>query len=515
MKAPLVILLAALLACTPRQEQGHGHDHGHAQEPERPGLSFTHWTEHTELFVELPALVVGLDSAFAAHVTRLADFTALDHGEVSVVLSSSQGEERFSVQKPSVPGIFRPIAKPKHSGPHQLVVLVVTEGFSARHELGAVEVYPNEAAAHKALPEEPEVPGRITFLKEQQWPIRMATVPAAERAMSSSFRTFGTLVPPPEASSTLSAPSAGRVLTAGSFPRVGQRVRTGDVLLVLAPRLEAADQATLDLSTRNAETELAFAEREQARVEAMRTEGVVTERRIAEVGHAVKEARASLEAAQRRTAQFRGAQGAGGSRAAGAIQIRAPFDGVIAELLTQPARFVEAGAPLIRVINTDQLLLEAHVAEEDAHKIASVQGAWAEVEGGRGSLELARDALVGSAPEIDEHSHSIAVYFSVRNTEQRFTSGALADVHLLSGEPQTLLALPEEALIDDNGLWVAFVEVEGEAFERRILEIVVRDRGFVGVRGNLHAGERVATHGAYAVKLAASSGAVPAHGHSH
>ncbi len=518
MKVRTIAFLAALLGCTPppaAHDEQPRHDQGHAVEDERPGLSFTHWTEHTELFVELPALVVGRESAFAAHVTTLVDFSALDRGEVSVVLRSSQGEERFAVQKPSMPGIFRPVAKPKHGGPHQLSVLVVTERFSAQHDLGVVEVYSSEAAARKALPEAPEAPGRIVFLKEQQWPIRLATAPAAERALSSSFRTFGTLVPPPEASSTLSAPSAGRVVTVGRFPRVGQKVRAGDVLLMLAPRLEAADQATLDLSTRNAETEVAFAEREQARVDAMRTEGVVTERRLAEVAHAVKEARASLEAAQRRTAQFRGAQGVMGGRAAGAIQIRAPFDGVVAELLTQPARFVEAGAALLRIVNTDQLLLEAHVAEEDAYRIRSIQGAWADVEGAAGRLELARDTLAGSAPEIDERSHSIEVYFNVRNSDGLYTSGALADVHLLVGEPQTLLALPEEALIDDNGLWVAFVEVEGEAFERRILEVLARDRGYVGVRGNLRAGERVATRGAYAVKLAASSGAVPAHGHSH
>ncbi len=518
MKMLRLACLATLLACTTQPKSPldeHGHGHSHATEDERPGLSFTHWSEHTELFVELPALVAGKESAFAAHVTDLGDFAALERGEVTVVLSSSAGEERFSVKRPSVPGIFRPVAKPTRVGPATLTVLVTSERFSVRHELGSLEVYTDEAAARKALPAEPEASGRITFLKEQQWPIRMATAAVGERALSPSFRTYGTLVPPTEARSTLSAPSAGRVLPAGSFPHVGQQVKAGDLLLLLVPRLEAADQASLDLSTRNAETELGFAERELARVEAMRSEGVVTERRLAEVTHTVKEARAGLDAARKRAAQFRGALGAQGARNAAAVQLRAPFGGTIAQLWVQPAAFVEAGAPLVRIVNDDQLWLEAHVPEEDAHRIRALEGAWAHVEGGEVRLDLGKDALVGAAPEIDESSHSVAVYFAFDNTDHRYTSGALADVHLLSGSPQTLVAVPEEALIDDNGLWVAFVEVEGEAFERRILEVIVRDRGYVGVRGNLRAGERVATRGAYAVKLAASSGSVPAHGHSH
>jgi membrane fusion protein, heavy metal efflux system len=43
----------------------------------------------------------------------------------------------------------------------------------------------------------------------------------------------------------------------------------------------------------------------------------------------------------------------------------------------------------------------------------------------------------------------------------------------------------------------------------------VRDRGFVEVLSGVRAGEHVVTRGAWSVKLAASSGSIPAHGHSH
>lgn len=66
-----------------------------------------------------------------------------------------------------------------------------------------------------------------------------------------------------------------------------------------------------------------------------------------------------------------------------------------------------------------------------------------------------------------------------------------------------------------SGMFVVFVQVEGEAFERRVVRLGARDRGYVEVLGGLHAGEHVVTRGAWSVKLAASSGSIPAHGHAH
>jgi multidrug efflux pump subunit AcrA (membrane-fusion protein) len=88
-------------------------------------------------------------------------------------------------------------------------------------------------------------------------------------------------------------------------------------------------------------------------------------------------------------------------------------------------------------------------------------------------------------------------------------------VHIVNGEERTALAVPESALVDDSGMFVVFVQVEGEAFERRVVRLGARDRGYVEVLGGLRAGDHVVTRGAWSVKLAASSGSIPAHGHAH
>ncbi|MBA3538408.1 MAG: efflux RND transporter periplasmic adaptor subunit, partial [Deltaproteobacteria bacterium] len=52
-------------------------------------------------------------------------------------------------------------------------------------------------------------------------------------------------------------------------------------------------------------------------------------------------------------------------------------------------------------------------------------------------------------------------------------------------------------------------------FERRAVRLGIRTTGWVEVLEGVAAGDRVVTRGAYEIKLQASSGAVPAHGHAH
>lgn len=496
-------------------DPGSGHDHGHAAEDERPALSFTDWTDHTELFIELPALVVGQESPCAAHVTTLEPFAALARGNVTVVLRGPTGEERFEAQQPSVPGIFRPIAKPTSIGPRRLSVEVRSNDLTAAHDLGVVTVYESVAAARAANPEQPEAPGRIVFLKEQQWPIEFATAVVRERPLRPALRAWGTLRPRADGEVLVAAPTAGRLASdGGEAPELGRRVTIGDVLGRLAPRLEAADLASLELAVTSAELELRFAERERERLEGLRGAGAVPERRVEDATHAADEARAALGAAQRRLDQFRRVErtAAGG---ASSVRLIAPLSGTITAVHAAPGAFVEAGAPLFRVTDLTQLWLEARVPEVDTPRLGELRGASFRVEGATEAFELPAEALIGRGHAIDPASRSLPVLFNVDNAGGRLSVGAFCRVSLINGEERTALAVPDSALVDDSGVDIVFVQVEGEAFERRVVRTGARDRGWIEVVAGLGAGEHVVTRGAWSVKLAASSGAIPAHGHSH
>ncbi|MBW8039211.1 MAG: efflux RND transporter periplasmic adaptor subunit [Planctomycetes bacterium] len=65
-----------------------------------------------------------------------------------------------------------------------------------------------------------------------------------------------------------------------------------------------------------------------------------------------------------------------------------------------------------------------------------------------------------------------------------------------------VLAVPESALVEENGMPMVFVQVAGETFQKRCVKIGGRANGFVEVLSCLSEGEYVTTKGAYVVARA-------------
>jgi multidrug efflux pump subunit AcrA (membrane-fusion protein) len=77
------------------------------------------------------------------------------------------------------------------------------------------------------------------------------------------------------------------------------------------------------------------------------------------------------------------------------------------------------------------------------------------------------------------------------------------------------LVIPISALVEEQGTFYAYVQTGGESFEKRELKLGGNDGQHVQILSGISNGERVVTKGAYQVKLATMTGAVPAHGHEH
>ena len=230
-RAAILLLIVAAIAC-------NKHEHEEAKAPEREALSFTHFTDRTELFVEFDALAKGAQSAFAAHVTRLSDFKPLASGTVTAILSEGGApEERFTANAPSVPGIFRPVAKPQHGGRRRLVFEIAFDGAVSRHDLGIMTVFESEQAAIASAPKEEEEGGGIVYLKEQQWKTEFATAPVTEGEVRGSVPANGVLRPRPDGEARVGAPAGGRFLARGTYPQIGMMVARNQVLGVIAPRV--------------------------------------------------------------------------------------------------------------------------------------------------------------------------------------------------------------------------------------------------------------------------------------
>jgi membrane fusion protein, heavy metal efflux system len=340
----------------PAAEAEDAHGHGAS------GEKLTHFTDRTELFVEFPQLVVGETSAFAAHLTTLADFRALTAAKVTVRLSGGdQTDEVFSVDKASQPGIFRPEVAPKHAVDRELAIEVVTPEFSVTHELGPFTVYADRKAA-EAEPAPHDDEG-IGFTKEQQWKVDFATAEVVTRPIRTAVAATGILRARPDGEAQITAVAAGQVQAAGAFPRLGQQVKKGELLAYLVPRMGGeTDLATLRAAANKAKVEHDLAQQELVRVEGLYREEAVPEKRVFAVRAAAALARAELAAAQQRLGQY------GGS--GGGIPVRAPVSGTLADVRVSPGAFAQEGALLFHIADRRKLWLELRVPESEAARLA-------------------------------------------------------------------------------------------------------------------------------------------------
>lgn len=516
------LAVAALAACRKEPADAHGHAHGdaghadHAAPAERPGASITHFGERTELFLEYPVLVRGEESRFAAHLNDLERFKPLEAGRVEVVLSGGGApDERFAATDPSPVGIFRPVVKPAHAAKRRLVLAVEGAAGSDRHDLGEVQVFASVAEAAAAGDEE-ERPGLVVYLKEQQWRTDFATAPAEEAALRPSVLANGTLRARADGESRIAAPVAGRLVAAGGgFPFVGRQVRAGEVLASLSPSVGGdEDPATLDLALTQARLDLELARKDLARLEGLAAAEAVPERRVQDARRAVAEGEARVVAGRARKARFEGSSTARG----GSIQLRSTVSGTLAAVTASPGSFVERGRELFHVVDLDRLWLEVQVPEADVGRIGKPTGAWLEVEGFERPFEIAPERggrVVGFGGVIDPQTRTAPLVLELPNPGRDLRVGMFARVHVLTGEPVKALAVPASAVVDDGTEQVVFVEISGERFERRPVKLGLRDRERVQVLAGVAPGERVVSRGAYQVRLAAASGAIPQHGHVH
>lgn len=487
----------------PAAEQG-GHDHA-------PGAEkITHFTDKTELFVEFPRLVVGEKSAFAAHLTTLADFRALAAAKVSVILSgANQPEERFAVEAPSQPGIFRPEAQPKQAGERELAIEVVTPQFTVRHELGPVTIYADRKSA-EADGGAHEDEGGIGFTKEQQWKVDFATAEVVKRQIRPAVAATGVLRARPDGEAQLTAPAPGQVQPAGRFPQLGQIVKKGDLLAYLAPRLGGeTDFAALQAGATRARVAFEQAERERARMEALFKDEAVSEKRLLDARAGEVTARAEHEAAGRRLNQYSGG---------GGIPLRAPVSGLLADVRVSPGAFAEEGALLFYIVDRRALWLELRVPESEAVRLATPSGASFRVDG----IDTAFDIVVGSSGKlvavggaVDKVTRSVPVLFEFASPDPRLFVGMAVKAQVFAAAPREAVAIPASAVLDENGINVVFVMTGGESFERRPVRLGARDGDWVEVTEGLEPGQRVVSRGTYLVKLASTNAGQIGHGHAH
>ena len=494
---PVLILAsvaAALGAC------GGGADAGAAADSGPAGGAITLWTDSTELFMEHPALIVGAPDKFAVHLTDLTDFAPLRSGRITLRFVPQGGGDALVVvqEEPRAPGIYGPSPEFAHAGIYDLTITVESPQARDVIQVPDLRVYAN---ADEAPREDGGAAPGIGFLKEQQWKtLGFATVFATAGRVPESFAATGQLVPAAGRIANVAAPVAGviEMRGEGQTPVPGQRVSRGQVLAILTPALGEAGSAYAQ-----ARAELREAEDEHARVTRLLAAEAVPQRRM-------HEAEIRLTAARESLAAFGGVESASSE---GRVLIRAPLSGVIASRALVPGTRVEAGTPLFTVVDPTMVWLAVDVPAADVARLTPRGLANFRIPGSEVVFSARRQVSIGSV--IDSVSRTVPVLYEVANPRGQLTIGQTAQVAVGTGRQAQGVVIPASAVLDEDGRPVAYVQAEGERFEKRNLVVGGTGGGQVLVLSGIRAGERVVSAAAYQVRLASLSTSVPVHGHEH
>lgn len=489
-----------------------GHDAHEHTGSGLPGHAITHHGDATELFVEFSALASGERTPLAVHLTRLDDYSPVREGVVDVVLSGAGApEERFRVESPRSPGLFRPTIQPRATGERQLRIRLGSNALTVEHDLGTVVVHDSrEAAARSRPPRSPE--GGITLYKEQQWNAEFGVEVLREAPLRSSLTAPARVRASADGEFIISAATPGQVRASGRFPQLGDAVSAGDVLATLMARSGTLeDGASLQAERDAARAASSLAEAELARTERLLALEAVAVRRVEVARAEAQAARARLRAADQRVTQL-------GDASSGGIPLRAPIAGTLAQVHVGIGAAVEAGDPLFHVVDRHELWLEVLVSESDAVRVQDPVGAELELPGATEpvKVEVGRGArLVGVGEVIDPVSRSLPVILALQAPDPRLRVNQRLQARLFTGQVREVLSIPTTAVIDDGGERVVYVMVGGESFARRPVRLGGRDGKRIEVLEGLVAGEVVVARGAMLVRLAAATPEAMGHGHAH
>ncbi|MDB5507971.1 MAG: transporter [Hyphomicrobiales bacterium] len=284
----------------------------------------------------------------------------------------------------------------------------------------------------------------------------------------------GRVIPDPNGSGLVQAAAAGRLSPPpGGFPRLGARVKAGDVLAFVSTPFAAIDQSTMRQQQGDLDQQISIVERRIARYETLTKTGAVAQVTLDEARlelQGLRDRRLSLERVKLETEA-----------------LRAPVDGVIAAASAVAGQVVDANAVVFQIIDPDRLFVEALSFEAPRSGVA----ASGRTPDGR-ELTL---SFVGSG--LADRNQALPVQFAVEGSMEPLRLGQFVTVYAEMSDGMAGLAAPRASVVRrSNGETVVYTHDSAERFAARVVRTRPLDANRVLIVAGLEAGKRVVTQAA-------------------
>ena len=341
-------------------------------------------------------------------------------------------------------------------------------------------------------------PGEIVFKKALAEAVGLQTVTVNPAPFTDVIKTSGRVMAAQGEESVIVATVPG-VISFGSLPFVdGTAVRKGQAVLSIASNaLSDGDVA--------AKAKFAYetAKKEYERMQALVGDKIVSAKDFEQARLNYENAKVAYEAIA-------------GKQTAKGVSVVSPLNGYLKNIQVKEGDYVTVGQPLATISQNGRLVLRAEVSEKYYNYLPSIQSAnfCTPYDNVTYKLSDLRGRLLSYGKASDTNSFYVPVTFEFDN-KGAIIPGSFVEIYLLTAPMQNVISVPVSALIEEQGVYSVFVRVQEEAYKKVPVTLGADNGSEVQILSGLNAGDEVVTVGAYQIKLASASNAIPAHTHNH
>ncbi len=362
----------------------------------------------------------------------------------------------------------------KNAGAIGIIVLAGSFAFVlAATKAADADTIPAKAASQSAVDLAQRFPDGAVFVpKATQRILGVRTMMAKPEEHRRAVALPGRVIPDPSASGAVQTSLTGRLSPPiGGFPRLGQRVKSGDVLALVQPAISSADITTQQQQARELEQQITLVQRRLERLRPIANVVARSQIEDAELEFAgLKNRKANLERAQKREPE----------------RLTAPVDGVIASAAATPGQVVEVNAVIFQIVDPERLWIEALTFDA----LAGAKTGTARLNDGR-SLKLDYQGT-GFA----DRNQAIPIHFAVNESTRGLRMGQLLTVLAETEETKTGIAVPRTSVVRaGNGQMIIYEHANAERFIPREVRVEPLDGDRVLVISGLEVNKRIVTQG--------------------
>ena len=243
--------------------------------------------------------------------------------------------------------------------------------------------------------------------------------------------------------------------------------------------------------------------KEYERMKALVESRIVSEKAFAEAEQAYENARISYEAVAK-------------NHSASGQRVVAPIGGFVKNLLVKEGDYVTVGQPLVSITQNRRLFLRADVSEKYYGALRSLSSANFSTPYQNKVYKLSElnGKLLSYGKASDGNGYFVPVTFEFDNRGE-VIPGSFVEIYLLGTPMEGVISVPRTALTEEQGSFFVYLQVHDDCYKKQLVNIGADNGEQVQILSGIHAGDRVVVNGAYQVKLAGATNAIPAHSHEH